>query len=51
MIALHQMRMPTRPGILTPDQVRDLLVTVIGGVKGEPEAKWRKTVGEVEKLS
>lgn len=43
--------MPTRPEILSPDQLRDLLVTVIAGVKSEPEAKWRKIVGDVEKLS
>ncbi len=50
MMRLHQAAMPSRPEVLTPAQLRDLLVTVIAGVKEEPEAKWRKIVGDVEKL-
>lgn len=38
------------PTLLSPDQLRALLVTVIAGVKGEPEAKWIKIVGKVEAL-
>lgn len=38
------------PTLITPDQLRALLVTVIAGVKGEPEARWIKIVGEVEAL-
>ena len=42
--------MATRIHLLRSADLRDLLVTVIAGVKGEPEAKWRKIVGEVEGL-
>ena len=39
-----------RSEVLTPEQLRELLVAVIAGVKAEPVAKWRAIVGPVEQL-
>jgi hypothetical protein len=37
--------------IPTPDALRDILVEILTGAAGGKAAKWRKAVGEVEKLS
>jgi hypothetical protein len=37
--------------IPTPTALRDILVEILTGAAGGTEAKWRKSVGEVEKLS
>ena len=34
----------------TPEELRDLLLEVIVGAAGGDEAKWRKALGDVEKL-
>jgi hypothetical protein len=34
----------------TPEELRDILIEVIVGAAGGDEAKWRKALGEVEKL-
>jgi hypothetical protein len=34
----------------TPDELRELLLELIVGAAGGDEAKWRKALGEVEKL-
>jgi hypothetical protein len=36
--------------IHTPEELRDLLLEVIVGAAGGDEAKWRKALGDVEKL-
>jgi hypothetical protein len=38
------------PGVHTPEELRDLLLELIVGAAGGDEAKWRKALGEVEKL-
>jgi hypothetical protein len=35
----------------TPGELRDTLVRILTGAAGGTEAKWRKAVGKVEKLS
>ena len=34
----------------TPDQLRELLVTLLSGATGKPAAHWRSALGEVEML-
>lgn len=36
--------------ILTPDQLRDLLATLLEGAAGGARADWLRTIGQVEKL-
>jgi hypothetical protein len=45
--ARHLRRMAS---VHTPDELGDLLVEVIVGAVGGDDAKWRKALGEVEKL-
>ncbi len=37
-------------GVHTPEELRDLLLKVIVGAAGGDEAKWRKALGDVEKM-
>ena len=41
---------PREVTVHTPAELRDLLVTVIAGVAGGDEQRWRAAVGPVEKL-
>ncbi len=42
--------MATRVHFPTPDELTDLLATVIAGVAGGTKARWRKAIGPVEQL-
>ncbi|MEG3166466.1 hypothetical protein U1701_17940 [Sphingomonas sp. PB2P19] len=46
-----QPRRISQGSVHTPEELRDLLLEVIVGAAGGDEAKWRKALGEVEKLS
>ena len=42
--------MATRAAAMSPNEIADLLATVIAGAAGGTKARWRKAIGPLEKL-